>query len=246
MMKKVLSHSVILLLLFAVCACQEKEPVRHHDFVDLGLTSGTLWATMNLDADKPQKVGGFYAWGETQSKSSWLIDDYKYFAPGPDTTILKYNTLPHYGKVDALFRLQECDDAATAAWGSEWCTPSIDQCLELMYECNWEAGQLEGVPGVYVKSKVNNNQIFLPAGGYGGDAHHGGSSEIMMPGVVVLLMASTLDGRRPYYGNDMSFNVNLPVVYGSDYSDWVGYGTNPRTGSSNRFAGHNVRPVRKR
>lgn len=237
-------------LVFLMSACH-KDPVvptpslRPDLTVDLGLSSGTLWAKVNLGAKEPQDVGDFYCWGHSESTDSWNRDEYKYFAPGKDTTILKYNTLPRFGKVDALVKLQECDDAATAAWGSDWCTPTIEQCMELMYQCDWEAGKLKDVPGVYVKSKVNGNWIFFPAGGYGGDAHHGGSGEIQMPGVIVLIMASTLDIRRPYYGNDMSFNMNWPISYGQDFSDIMGYGYNPRVGSSNRFGGHNVRPVRK-
>lgn len=243
-MKIRFSHSLIFAFVCLAIACQ-KEPVDNHEYVDLGLPSGTLWATMNLGAKQAQEVGGFYCWGHQQSTASWYRSDYKYFGPGQDTTILKYNTLPRYGKVDALVKLEECDDAATVAWGNEWCTPTIEQCIELMYQCNWEAGILNGVRGVYVRSKTNSNWIFFPAGGYGGDAHHGGSADIMMPGEIVLIMASTLDSRRPYYGNDMSFSFSQPVYLSKDYSDIMGYGWNPRVGSSNRFGGHNVRPVRK-
>ena len=37
-----------------------------HDYVDLGLPSGILWATCNLGAEKPEDYGNYYAWGETQ------------------------------------------------------------------------------------------------------------------------------------------------------------------------------------
>lgn len=50
-----------------------------HSYVDLGLTSGTLWATCNVGASSPEEYGGYYAWGEVAGKSganaySW--DDY--------------------------------------------------------------------------------------------------------------------------------------------------------------------------
>ena len=38
-----------------------------HDYVDLGLTSGTLWATANVGAKTPQDYGNYYAWGETST-----------------------------------------------------------------------------------------------------------------------------------------------------------------------------------
>ncbi|MCQ2227777.1 MAG: T9SS C-terminal target domain-containing protein, partial [Bacteroidales bacterium] len=37
-----------------------------HEYVDLGLTSGTMWATCNVGADAPEKAGFYYAWGETE------------------------------------------------------------------------------------------------------------------------------------------------------------------------------------
>lgn len=33
-----------------------------HDYVDLGLPSGTLWATCNVGANKSQDYGGFFSW----------------------------------------------------------------------------------------------------------------------------------------------------------------------------------------
>ena len=36
-----------------------------HDFVDLGLPSGTLWATCNVGAEAPEGYGDYFAWGET-------------------------------------------------------------------------------------------------------------------------------------------------------------------------------------
>ena len=37
-----------------------------HDYVDLGLPSGTLWATMNVGASKPSDAGLYFQWGDTQ------------------------------------------------------------------------------------------------------------------------------------------------------------------------------------
>ena len=36
-----------------------------HEFVDLGLPSGTLWATCNVGATAPEQAGVYFAWGET-------------------------------------------------------------------------------------------------------------------------------------------------------------------------------------
>ncbi len=35
-------------------------------FVDLGLPSGTKWASCNVGAEKPEDFGLYFAWGETE------------------------------------------------------------------------------------------------------------------------------------------------------------------------------------
>ena len=37
--------------------------INGRDFVDLGLPSGTLWATSNVGANKPEEFGDYFAWG---------------------------------------------------------------------------------------------------------------------------------------------------------------------------------------
>ena len=46
----------------------------HADFgyVDLGLPSGTMWATCNIGAAKPEALGDMYAYGETKRVNLWL------------------------------------------------------------------------------------------------------------------------------------------------------------------------------
>lgn len=50
-----------------------------HDYVDLGLPSGTKWATMNIGASTPEDYGNYYAWGETETKEEYGWNTYKYF-----------------------------------------------------------------------------------------------------------------------------------------------------------------------
>ena len=42
-----------------------------HDYVDLGLPSGTLWATCNIGAASPEEYGDYFAWGETEPKATY-------------------------------------------------------------------------------------------------------------------------------------------------------------------------------
>ena len=37
-----------------------------YDYVDLGLPSGTLWATCNVGASKPSELGLYFQWGDTK------------------------------------------------------------------------------------------------------------------------------------------------------------------------------------
>lgn len=44
--------------------------INNYGYIDLGLPSGTKWATCNLGASKPSDYGNFYAWGEVKAKKS--------------------------------------------------------------------------------------------------------------------------------------------------------------------------------
>ncbi len=103
------------------------------DYVDLGLPSGTLWATCNVGASKPEEYGDYFAWGETTPKSTYYWSTYKW-CKGSETTMTKYCTRSDYGYngfTDNLTELQPEDDAATANWGSVWKMPSYAQFSEL-------------------------------------------------------------------------------------------------------------------
>ena len=49
-----------------------------HEYVDLGLPSGTLWATCNIGAASPEEHGDYFAWGETKPKDAYNWENYKY------------------------------------------------------------------------------------------------------------------------------------------------------------------------
>ena len=94
-----------------------------HEYVDLGLPSGTLWATCNVGATTPEGYGDYFAWGETTPKSVYNWDTYQY-SNGGYTYIdefrpyfTKYCNKSEYGYngyTDTLTILQAGDDAATA------------------------------------------------------------------------------------------------------------------------------------
>ena len=107
--------------------------------VDLGLESGTLWATRNLGATAPWNYGDYYAWGETQTKDDYSWETYKY-CKGSEETLTKYCNKADYGNngfTDALTTLEAADDAATAELGAGWAIPTSAEWEELGSQCYW-------------------------------------------------------------------------------------------------------------
>lgn len=47
--------------------------------VDLGLPSGTLWADKNVGAETENDAGLYLAWGETEPKESYYLNNYKFW-----------------------------------------------------------------------------------------------------------------------------------------------------------------------
>ena len=138
-----------------------------HESVDLGLPSGTLWATTNVGAINPWDYGDYFAWGETTTKSKYDLSTYKY-ANGASNKLTKYCFQSDYGNngyTDSRTTLERSDDAATANWGSDWCMPTLDQIKELKDNCTWTWTTKNDKKGYEVKGK-NGNSIFLPAAGY--------------------------------------------------------------------------------
>ena len=138
----------------------------NHEYVDLGLPSGTLWATCNVGASKPEEYGNYFAWGEIEPKKTYEPGNYKWSSDTCDT-FTKYCTNSLYGNVDNKLELLPEDDAATANWGNNWCMPSKDQFNELINSeyTTLEKATQNGVVGVKVTSKKNGKTLFFPASG---------------------------------------------------------------------------------
>lgn len=122
--------------------------VNNHEWVDLGLPSGTLWATCNVDATAPAQPGRHYAWGEVATKSSYDAANSKY-----------------YKKSAQDVSGNKASDVATAKWGSGWRMPTKAEFDELVYYCNWDYVQEGGRWGAKLTSTRNKESIFLPATG---------------------------------------------------------------------------------
>ena len=138
-----------------------EQPEAEHEYVDLGLPSGTLWATCNIGANSPEEYGDYFAWGEIEPKSAYDWTTYKW-CNGSEYTLTKYCTNSNYGTVDGKNRLELEDDAACMNWGSAWRMPTNYQLRELGQMCTWEKMSRNGVSGFQLTGP-NGNSLFLPA-----------------------------------------------------------------------------------
>ena len=138
----------------------------HPHMIDLGLPSGTKWACCNVGANKPEAYGDYYAWGETQTKSTYDWSTYKH-CNGTE------ETCRNLGSDIAGTQY----DVAHVKWGGSWVMPSKAQQDELRENCTSEWTTKNGVNGRIFKGK-NGGSIFLPAAGDRRDAglYNAGSS----------------------------------------------------------------------
>ena len=144
---------------------KKSDLVNGHEAVDLGLPSGVKWASCNVGASSPEEYGGYYAWGETEEKTSYRWGTYKW-CNGSYDTLTKYCNDNFYGAIDNKTILDAEDDVATVKWGGRWRMPTRSEQDELRNKCDWEWASINGVNGYKVKSRINDNWIFLPAAGY--------------------------------------------------------------------------------
>lgn len=222
-----------------------------HEYVDLGLPSGTLWATMNVGATKSTDYGDYFAWGETSPyyetgyaqedpQSHWKTgksagytwSSYKYCNGSYDTQTkyCNYSSYGYNGFTDSKTVLDPEDDAASVNWGGSWRMPTRAEQDELRNtsNCTWtwyDSGNTEfnGIAGYKVTSKKS---------GYSGNY-------IFLPAAGCRLdtylygvgsdgyyWSSSLYASYPYYAYYLYFYSGY-VNWGNDY----------------RYNGFSVRPV---
>jgi len=139
-----------------------------HDYVDLGLidvtshtgndvvnnirvdtiyTTTFYFANCNIGANNPQDIGEYFAWGETETKNNYTLDDY--FDKGEnDNTYKKYNK--DFKTIDTKkgqpnliipsetsIVLEPNDDVAFTKWGDSWHMPTSAMWGLLQSNCYW-------------------------------------------------------------------------------------------------------------
>lgn len=158
----------------SVAACVDENEVHYNPnprYIDLGLPSGTLWATENLKDGNGNNL--YFAWGETQGYTADQIGTDKYFAWEGDNADYKYGvydsgSTPNYGMTkynvtDNLTVLEPDDDAATVLWGENWRIPTEEQFQELIDNTTTSWTTQNGINGMLFTSVANGNTLFFPA-----------------------------------------------------------------------------------
>ena len=134
-----------------------------HEYVDLGLPSGTLWATYNIGTSSPYETGPYFAWGEVEPRERFTWENYKFYKD--------HIIDPEKGAWVVLDDIGDdiCGteyDAARHHWGNGWRLPNEQEAYELRMIC-WHRWTVEnGVEGTRVYGP-NEKSIFLPKCGYG-------------------------------------------------------------------------------
>lgn len=195
---------------------QQRGEVDNDKWVDLGLS--VLWASRNLGAQSPNNYGDYYAWGEvtTSQRYNWYSYEFSIYVTDEKPA---YWTGAYIG--DDISGTSY--DAASKNWGGGARMPTLDEIKELIEKCTAETGSLNGTPGKYFTGP-NGNTIFLPfAGGYGDKQENYGKFGGYW--------SSTL-----YPGNANAWAYSLSISPNYD----------PSWGTSMRYYGHSIRPVKSK
>ena len=179
--------------LFAACEKNDVEPTagdaNGHEYVDLGLS--VKWATCNVGASTPEGYGDYFAWGETNTKSTYSLDTYTYTDNKPV--------------------LDPENDAAHVNWGGAWRMPTNEEWEELRSNCTWTWTTLNGINGYEVKGS-NGNAIFLPAAGFRS------SNDVFYTGHYGCYWSSSLDADAPNNAKFVEFQSENNDIFRNYYS----------------------------
>lgn len=133
-----------------ICTPKEEAKSVEHEFVDLGLPSGRLWATCNIGAEKPTDYGDYFACGAVEP---YNINDC-------DTSSFNDTGAANLTEMD------DEHDAAKVLWGDDWRMPTLTDFAELIDNCTFGSKVIDGITCGVFTSKVNNQKIVMPPAGY--------------------------------------------------------------------------------
>ena len=117
-----------------------------HDWVDLGLPSGTLWAKCNYGASSVHDSGYYLSWGGLDIPMDNMYT--------PENSMLFEKKI---GDISG----NSTYDVVRKNWGGRWRMPTKTDFLELAKYCKCEVRIENGVKGAKILGP-NGNSIFIP------------------------------------------------------------------------------------
>ena len=175
------------------------DPYAGHEYVDLGLPSGTKWATMNVGASSETDYGNYYQYGKGVAQYA--------------ATSGKSN----YSGTESP--LATSADTVAQVWGGQWHMPTRTQFEELTANTTYEWTTINGVNGGKFTSQ-NGNYVFFAGAGYwssgrqsnvGSYGHYWSSSPLNRGRSYSLVFN---DGRKGVYTDDRPCGYSVRGVVG--------------------------------
>lgn len=244
-----MSFVLSLAMAFSIMSCDDDDESKDDkggagdglEWVDLGLPSGTLWASCNLGAKRPEEFGSYFAWGETSPKANYTWETYLSGLGGTmmqaEDTGTDKDPLKEYVYGGANYSEGiggTAYDAATVALGTGYRMPTQKEFEELANEdyCSWvwydkDNAEFNGVAGYKITTKkigYTDRYIFLPAAGVCNEEF------LYYEGSLGVYWSST---PSPYYAEDACRLYFLSDNVNPDNRDW-------------RFSGFSMRPVKEK
>jgi hypothetical protein len=119
-------------------------------YVDLGLPSHTMWATMNVG--EGGLLEPYYAWG--------ALSEYNTYSQ------IRYENRTGKELLSDGISLSPSYDIARQQWGGRWHMPTLDNFRELVNECTMTWCSLGNRRRAILVTGPNGNKIVLPVTGY--------------------------------------------------------------------------------
>ena len=207
--------------LFKRLFCKNKE--NGFKYVDLGLTSGTMWATCNVGASRSEDSGLLFQFGRVDGYKYGDSNKFRTNNQNKQDTDNEYIPITSSGKTyDKNEILDLADDAAHVRMGGKWRMPTYDELKELFNNTTWELETINEVQGMMFISNINNKRLFVPFAGYwyngnfsaAGSYANVWSSQVHHSNVLCAYRLSChLSGNASIYGNSRPFAFSVRGVF---------------------------------
>lgn len=159
--------------------------------VDMGLPSGLMWATRNIDVTQPngfaaspfQYECSFCSWGNTEMHNPISAGGFQYdFGSSNEGPYASTPGAALTGNAGLGY------DAARANLGGPWRMPTTEEYAELFANIKYidangdevssssadKRVTVNGIVGLYLESKINGRRLFFACSGYGNGTSWGG------------------------------------------------------------------------